>query len=720
MKGLLKIVGGLVALLVIVVVAGGVLLGMFFDPNEYKPEIKKLALEQGGVELNIEGDLGWSVFPWLGIEINQISVNYPGQPKLAELNQAQVSVEIPALISGNVKMSSIVLDGLTLNLVKTKDGKTNWAVSDAGKQSSAGVAETTPDAAEAAGGAALALDIESIAITNGNISYDDQMTASKVLLNNFSMTSGKVVTGAFFPAELSFQAEQYQAGEKQLTVDAGVQAEFFLDLAEQNYDIKGLKSTLGLSGAPFNGKSLSVNLAADIASNLANESALVDNLKLTAANINATGNVAVQGFAKPTITGQLKVDSFSLQELLSALGQPAIETTDPEVLKAISFNTELGGPANTLGLNKLKLKLDDTNFDGSFVFNLANGAIALNLQGDEINADRYLPPAKEAQQTANTESAPKTSGGERYSKEPVIPRDTIKGLELDVKLGLDKLLMSGLTLTKLQLQTDAHGGLVNLRKINADMYGGTLRNSAVIDVRKSPTRLSSKKNVKGIQIGNMLMDMAEVDRITGTFSSQSNMTARGESVHAIVNSLNGTASVSMPKGEIKGIDIAQSICQGFNNVASLGVNAEQVDGSTPFANLGGNFKVTNGVVSNKDLKASLDAMVVKGRGKVNLPKANLDYRLGLTIEEDLFKQTCSVNNSLQGVEWPMDCKGSFDDDPAKLCRPDAGVLEDIIKQKAKKKLESKLMEKLGGGSSDGEGDSKVEGAKKLLRGLFGE
>ncbi|WP_432471543.1 AsmA family protein [Amphritea sp. HPY] len=722
MKGLLKIVGGLVALLVIVVVAGGVLLGMFFDPNEYKPEIKKLALEQGGVELNIDGDLGWSVFPWLGIEINQISVNYPGQPQLAELNQAQVSVEIPALLSGNVKMSSIVLDGLTLNLVKTKDGKTNWAISGAGQQVPGDTAEaeaTTPDAAEAAGGAALALDIESIAITNGNISYDDQMTASKVLLNNFSMTSGKVVTDAFFPAELSFQAEQFQAGEKQLTVDAGVQAEFFLDLAEQKYDIKGLKSTLGLSGAPFNGKSLSVNLAADIASNLGDESTRIDNLKLTAANLNATGNVAIQGFAKPTITGQLEVDSFSLQELLAALGQPTIETTDPAVLKAISFSSELGGPANTLGLNKLKLKLDDTNFNGSFAFNLANGAIALNLQGDEINADRYLPPAKEAKQAAGSESAAKASG-ERYSKEPVIPRDTIKGLNLDVKLGLDKLLMSGLTLTKLQLQTDAHGGLVNVSKINADMYGGTLRNSAVIDVRKSLTRLSSKKNVKGIQIGDLLMDMAEVDRITGTFSSQSSMTARGESVHAIVNSLNGTASVSMPKGEIRGIDIAQSICQGFNNVASLGINAEQVDGSTPFANLGGNFKVTNGVVSNNDLKAALDAMVVKGRGKVNLPKANLDYRLGLTIEEDLFKQTCSVNNSLQGVEWPMDCKGSFDDDPAKLCRPDASVLEDIIKQKAKKKLESKLMEKLGGGSSDGEGDSKVEGAKKLLRGLFGE
>ena len=65
MKTLLKLVGGLVALLVVLVVAGGILLGTLFDPNEYKQEIQKLALDNGGVELKIGGDIDWSVFPWL-------------------------------------------------------------------------------------------------------------------------------------------------------------------------------------------------------------------------------------------------------------------------------------------------------------------------------------------------------------------------------------------------------------------------------------------------------------------------------------------------------------------------------------------------------------------------------------------------------------------------------------------------------------------------------
>ncbi|BBB24713.1 AsmA protein [Amphritea japonica ATCC BAA-1530] len=713
MKTLLKIFGGIVALLLIVVVAGGVLLGMFFDPNEFKPEIKKLALEKGGVQLEINGDLGWSVFPWLGIEINQIKVNYPGQPQLAELNQAQVSVELPALLSGNVKMSSILLDGLTLNLEKNQDGSTNWAVSGAGKAASGNIEQSTPGTAEASGGAAIALDIESIAITNGNISYSDAGLGSKVLLKNFTMTSGKVTTGQLFPAELSFQAEQYLAEQLQLTVDAALSAEFLLDLENQQYQIKGLESTLGLTGVAFNGKTVSVKLNTDIESDLNTETASLKGMSLTAANLSASGDVQVKSFSKPVITGNLKVSQFSLQELLVALGQPAIETTDTGVLKAISFDAELGGAPNTLGLNKMNLTLDDTQFNGNFAMNMANGSIAFNLQGDKLNADRYLPPSKEqpAQTASSGDTSAKSTG---YSKEPVIPVELLKGLEIDVDLGLTTLLINGLTLSNLELETSAHGGLVNISKINADMYSGTLRNSVVVDVRKSPTKLTVKKNITGIQIGDLLQDMADVDRLTGTFNTQSNITARGESVHAIINSLNGNAKVTMPNGEIKGIDIAQTICQGFNNVAALGSTADQVDRSTPFADLSSNFKFTNGVVSNQDLITKLDAISLRGKGKVSLPAQNLDYRLGLTIEENLFKQTCAVNNNLEGVEWPVNCKGSFDTEPAKLCRPDASVLKELIKQKAKKKVEAELMKQLGGGQ-----DGEESGAKKLLKGLFG-
>ncbi|MCP4598052.1 AsmA family protein [Neptuniibacter sp.] len=694
MKGLLKLVAGLAALIVVVIVAGGAILGAFFDPNEYKPEIETAALDQGGVELKINGDIGWSVFPWLGLEVNKIDVKFPGKADLASLNQARISVRLPALMSGNVEMESVVVDGLKLNLVKEKDGSANWAAEVSTNQGKTAAESKPANAGEAAGGAAIALDIDSIQITNGFINYQDKTTQTEATLNDFNMTSGQVVTNAFFPAELSFNAVQSVKGEEQIKANAKLSAEFFLDLENQLYKIKGLDSNLTVGGKPFGGKSLELATAADIEADLANQSAQLNNLKFSVANLNATGNVTVKDFAAPQISGKLDVASFELNKLLTAVGQAEVKTTDPAVLKAISFNTVLEGPANTVTAKAITLKLDDTTFNGSAGFNLANGAITLNLQGDKIDADRYMPPATEG----SSEKATSTTG-QGYSKAPVIPVEALKALELDAKLGLKALHVSNMDVSNIALQVSAHGGLIKASKIDADLYGGSVRNNVTVDVRNKTPLIKSNKTISGIQIGDMLKAAAQVEQLTGTFNSKSNLTLRGNSVHDFVNSVTGTANVNMKDGEVHGIDMAQTVCQGMNNVSSLGINTKEVDRSTPFANMGASANIKNGVISNKDLKAALDAMVLSGKGTVNLPKQLLDYRLGFMVEKNLFKETCSFPDKLEGVEIPIDCKGSFNTPPAELCKPDfsfiTNAMKKQVKEKAKKKVEEKLKGKLG-------------------------
>lgn len=703
MKGLLKLIAGLAALVVVLVVAGGAILGAFFDPNEYKPEIEQAALEKGGIELKINGDIGWSVFPWLGLAVNGVDVKYPNKAPLASLSQAQISVRLPALISGNVEMQSIVVSGLKLNLVKEKDGKTNWAADVTGKTSTTTQAD---NAAEASGGAALSLNIESIQVTQGEISYEDKTSATNALLSDFNMTSGQVVTNAFFPAELSFNATQSIKGEEQVKAAVKLSAEFFLDLEKQLYKLKGLNSDLTISGKPIGGNSLSLSTKADVEADLGNQQATLNNLSLSIANLNATGQVNVKDFAKPVISGNLSVASFDLNQLLKAVGQPAIETTDKSVLKAISFNTELGGPANTVTAKKLSMQLDDTKFNGSAAFNLSNGAITLNLQGDKLNADRYMPPATETKEQASTG---KTQQG--YSKEPVIPVDALKGLELDSTLGLKSLHVSNMDVSNIVLQVSAHGGLIKASKINADLYSGTVRNSITLDVRKKTPVMRVQKTVTGIQIGDLLKAAADVDQLSGNLNSKSDITTRGVSVHDFVNSATGTASVNMKDGELRGIDMAQTVCQGMNNISSLGIDTQQVDRSTPFTSMGASSRIKNGVVTNNDLKAALDAMALSGKGTVNLPKQLLDYRLGFMVEKNLFNETCSFPNKLEGVEIPIDCKGSFNTDPAKLCKPDFSFLTDAlknqVKEKAKAKVEEKVKDKLDGALGD------------KLKGLFG-
>ena len=139
--------------------------------------------------------------------------------------------------------------------------------------------------------------------------------------------------------------------------------------------------------------------------------------------------------------------------------------------------------------------------------------------------------------------------------------------------------------------------------------------------------------------------------------------------------------------------------------------------TTPFASINGNLAFKNGVMSNQDFKADLDAININGKGTVNLPKQALNYRVGLNIQDNLFKKSCSVNNKIQGIEWPVDCKGNFSDDPMKLCKPDLSVVEKILKKALKDKLKKKLEKKLGGSvkAKKAELKKKVEQKKEELK-----
>ena len=73
MKALGKILGLLLLGLLLLLVALGLALTHLFDPNDYKDEISQLARDKAGVELRLQGDIGWSLFPWLGLELSRCS-----------------------------------------------------------------------------------------------------------------------------------------------------------------------------------------------------------------------------------------------------------------------------------------------------------------------------------------------------------------------------------------------------------------------------------------------------------------------------------------------------------------------------------------------------------------------------------------------------------------------------------------------------------------------
>ncbi len=193
-KFLFWLVGVVLTLLVVAVVV----LPMVVDPNDYKDEIVAQVQNSTGRTFRIDGDLKLSVFPWLGLDIGGVELGNAkgfGDQPFARVKQASVRVKLMPLLEGKAEADVIILDGVALNLVRAKDGRSNW--DDLGGKTDA--------AEQPSGGAPLAeLTMGGIDISNGQILWDDRRNGQKLQVEQLNLKTGAIVAG---PAEGAIQVD---------------------------------------------------------------------------------------------------------------------------------------------------------------------------------------------------------------------------------------------------------------------------------------------------------------------------------------------------------------------------------------------------------------------------------------------------------------------------------------------------------------------------------
>ncbi|MEH6823822.1 MAG: AsmA family protein [Motiliproteus sp.] len=719
MKRLLKVLLGLVLLIVL----GIGLLLLLVNPNDFKPELQALARDQGQVELALKGDIGWSLFPSVALSLPALDVTALDGKPLASLQKAEIGVRLLPLLSGRLQMSGVVLDGLKLDWTVPADSTKAEPQPDAtGSTSGSDAAESTSgsDAAGSTSGSdtagALLFDIGYIQISNAQIRYTDPALGQRVEVRGLNLSADNLVSGRDFPLTLGFELALFEGAQAspQLRANTQLQTRLRLDLEAQKFSAKELQLQLNLAGAAFS-KPLDLTLSADVEADQSQDSVEIKGLKLALANFLLQAGVKVVGVSEqPLVTGTLQVPGFDLKQLLAALGQPELVTHDETVLRTVGLEAALVGPAGVIGLDSLKLTLDQTTFSGSLSYVLQNGAQRIKLAGDAIDVDRYLPPASDALEAAADASAATT--GERYSREPLLPIEILQGLNIDADLALASLKASGLAIEQLKLLLTADAGLINVKQVSGQLYQGSFTHSAIIDARRTPVQLDIKKQITDIQLGAMLLDMADIDRFSGQFSMRGGYQAQGNSVYDIVHSLDGSLDIGLKQGRLKGVNLGDTLCRGILQIKGQQPPAESAQVYTEFSNLSATAKITDGVVVNDDLKAALVGITLTGDGQVDLPAEALNYGMALTVLQDFASDNCRIDEKLHNLALPLRCQGGFNTEPARLCGVDKARIKKVLsklvtsdaKQQLKQKLEQQLEQKL-------KGNEQLKGA---LKGLF--
>ena len=203
MGKLLKIVFGIIAVVVLLVVLAVGAFALFFDPNDFRSQITAAAKKATGREL-VLGEIKLGIYPVLGANVKGVSLsNAPGfgdQPML-QVAEADVGLRLlPLVLRRELVVGTVSLNGLKANLAKDADGKSNW--DDLAKGGAEDPAK--PDDPASKGAGLKSIDIGGINISNADVSYRDQQSGQAYKVSGLNLETGSISPGDPFDISLAF------------------------------------------------------------------------------------------------------------------------------------------------------------------------------------------------------------------------------------------------------------------------------------------------------------------------------------------------------------------------------------------------------------------------------------------------------------------------------------------------------------------------------------
>jgi AsmA protein len=763
MRNALKWIAIVLASLIVVVGLVVAYLAATFDPNDYKASIVKAVQEKTGRTLDLKGDIGLSFFPSLGVRVNRAWLSERNSNvEFASLDEAFVSVKLLPLIAKQIIVDVVEVKGLRARIEKNKAGVFNFEDLKGQEKK-----EDKP--------AQFNVDIDHVTIAGGEIVYIDHAAGAEYRVSALDLKTGRIAAGVTTPIDLN---ATIAAPTQKVQAEVSLKTRLTMDPPRRIYRLDGLD--FFTKGQLDNLSDIHAVAKGRLEARLETNEYLVNGLQLDVSGKQAGADMKVRMEApKLTLTkdkvegGRIVLDATlgepkarlalkanvpGVQGTFNAFKTEPLTTdiemqrdgrattvrlagtlngdlearrfempdlalnakvSDPKLAKG-AFEGTLSGSARaemtkeTAGI-ELTGKLDDSSIHAKAgVTGFSPLAVNFGLKADLLDVDKLLGKKAEGKPAADRKPA--------AGKDEKIDLSALKGVNAAGSVEVGRLTAMNLTAEQVRMNLKIANGRLDVSPIAAQLYQGTLKGALSAHAAENAV-FSMKQTLSGVAVGPLLRDAAQIDMLEGRGTVTADLSSRGATIDALKKALDGTASVNLRDGAIKGVDIAGAIRAARTNLDQLRGRPVQESSNmaqrTDFTELTATFKIRDGVAHNNDLLLKSPLLRLGGAGEIDIGNERLNYVLKATVAGTSKGQGGREAAALKGVTVPVKLTGAFDAPQWSI--DFAGMATGLATQTLKGEVDRALGRAIGG-EQPGAGkkeSGKPSSVEERLRGIFG-
>jgi AsmA protein len=369
---------------------------------------------------------------------------------------------------------------------------------------------------------------------------------------------------------------------------------------------------------------------------------------------------SVANRTSPMMEGTLTIDSPSLRSALRWTGQPQPGSGG---FGRFALKARANVVGASIALTNVNVELDGNTAEGVMTYaNNGRQTLQATLAADALDFTPYISTFR------------LLASGARDWNRQLFDLNGLSTTDLDMRLSAAKLTVGPTKLGRTAIGANLRNGALALSIGEAQVYGGIAKGSFGIARSDSVADIKAQFQFIDVDLQACASELFGLNKLSGRGNINVSLLASGSSPFGLVQSLDGSATVTGHDGAISGFNAEQLLKRLERRPLSGGGNFRS--GTTPYDNLTIAVKFSDGVATAEDIRIEGPAAKITLTGTASVPSREYDM-----------KGVASLNTT-SGFQLPFMVQGPWDDplifpDPESLIRqsPAASPFLDLLKRR---------------------------------------